>query len=541
MAIIDKLKRFLSTDLEDLANPQKNLTKIKTFSIFCIQTVRSIGRHQTMTMSSALAFKTLMAIVPLILIGIAVASALGSEGGQSYSDSFFTAIEDKIPNTPFLKPLLNLLREISVRAREIAGVGLILLFITAYSLLSSVEWAFNRIWQVSGKRKILNRIVSYLATIIIVPVLMTFSVYINARIETATEQVASSIEDTKHEAFKLFGGLSSSSQEQTPTPESTDATKDKTATTDNQPPKKDQATTQQKPTHNAQAAPNNGQEQHNPAPGSRTKDKIAPSERTQQAVIVKIVLGVISIVMSCIALTALFFFMPFTPVKFKAALYGGLLCGVMIELLKYFYSYYAMHASTNLTRLYGSTLLALPLTLLWLWLVWTFILMGAEISFNLQNYKDLAISDNLEKQGLNNRLYLAVRIVLLSSEFFNLGKRPVMFIDEAASRLRVPPFIIRTLVLEMVEKEILREVTGIKDAYLPARDLCELTVYDVVKAISSDRFTCEQGHDDEAHRIITAMFDQTSARMRTILNSKNMHQLLEEEGFIMPHEEVECV
>ncbi len=524
MSLSEKVKLFFETDLEELASPQKNLTRIKTFAIFCVQTTRSVIRHQTMTMSSALAFKTLMAVVPLILIGIAVASALGNENGHSYSESFFQAIEEKIPSTPFLKPLLDLLKEISTRAREIAGIGLILLFITAYSLLSSVEWAFNRIWQVTGKRKIINRVISYLATIIIVPVLMSFSVYLNAKIETVTQQVASSIESTQKEALGLFSRL----EEKVKTPEEPQ----KTEPTIN---KNEQSTVtaeeRSEPSQNSDINTNQ-QETTTQAATEKVTSSSGSADRKSQPLIVKIVLGVISIIISCIALTALFYFMPYTPVKLKPALYGGALCGVMIELLKYFYSYYAMHASTNLTRLYGSTLLALPLTLLWLWLVWTFILMGVEISFNLQNYRDLAISDNIEKQGLDNRLYLAVRIVLLASEYFNLGRKPLMFIDAAAEKLRVPPFIIRTLVEELTEKEVLREVTGVRDGYLPARDITELTVYDVIDAITADKFTCAETSKDAAHDIIARMFNNTSEKMEDILRCESIHQLLEDEGFL---------
>lgn len=510
--------------LEQLANPVHTIARMKRFWLFLSQTASSITRHQTFTIASALAFNTLLAIVPLLLIGIAVASALGAENGRSYIDDFFRALQERLPDTPALEPLLALLRSISARSREIAGIGLVLLFITAYSLLSSVEYAFNRIWQVTAQRKFLNRSAAYLATIIIVPVLMSFSVYFNARVETVSREMMLSL---KQENFSIVGLLRTTANAalspSAPLPA---------------------APTGQAYTPVSAIAPDPQVPaiSENQDANDRTNALNAPRPTNQtastQPMLTKLILGLFSITFTCAALTLLFYFMPYTPVRWSAALYGGIFSGFLVEMTKYLFSYYAQYAATNLTRLYGSTLLAFPLALLWLWLVWVLILLGGEIAFNLQNYRDLAVSGEIERRGLRHRLYLAVRITLLSSELFHRGERPDGFIDHAAAQLALPAFAVRTIVQQLCQKEILREVSETRDGYIPGKDLLELTVLDVVRAVAQDDFTCpENGRspNDRAHKLLAGLFENANGASREQLARLTLREFLELEGFATRH------
>lgn len=565
--MLKKLRSLIQSELnlEELADPARTLARIKRVWLFFSQTFRSIIRHQTMTIASALAFKTLMAIVPTLLIGIAVASAFGEEKGLSYGESFFQAIRERIPDTPALEPLLDLMQGIAQRSREIAGIGLLLLFFTAYSLLSSIEISFNQIWQVTGRRKMLNRAIAYLATVIVVPVIMSFSVYMNAKIETAARYVSEGIEGEGASISGLLRRLSEGEGENAPAAAPTQTARvtspapstvvSAAETIDNALPatgdSPEDQQTKAKPeladdisagnadvitggddtvTVAATDGATDGADSTNSAENTDEPTSGA-NEPPRQHIITKIILGLFSAVLTCLGLTLLFYFMPYTPVRWSAAIYGGIFSGVLVELTKYLFSFYAQYASTSLTRLYGSTLLALPLTLLWLWLIWCFVLLGAEVAFNLQNYRDLAVSAQIERKGLQYRSYLAVRIVLIASEYFNLGRKPLGFVDEAARRLGVPPFVVRILALELAEREVLREINGIRDGYLPARDLTELSVFDVTQAISGDTFATPAGAQDRAHAVISHLFGNAREAQKNELAHMSLHQLLAEEGF----------
>lgn len=70
--------------------------------------------------------------------------------------------------------------------------------------------------------------------------------------------------------------------------------------------------------------------------------------------------------------------LPSCKVKLLAAVYGGLLTTVLFELAKYAFTLYLSHFSTY-RFLYGA-LAAIPIFLVWLYVSWTIILLGALVS-----------------------------------------------------------------------------------------------------------------------------------------------------------------
>lgn len=492
MKFIQKIKDFIAVEvtLEDLADPRKSIALAKRILLFALEMFRSVIRHQTFMQASSLAFKTLMALVPMLFIGLAVASALGETDGKSYAESFISAIEAKLPQSPALEPLINLIKGFASRAKEIVGIGFIILFYTAYSLLSSIEVCFNRIWQVRGSRKLLNRCLSYLAVVILVPILMSLSVYLGSRVESAAVNVFDKICITADNAISMISRIDQKQPKNSESPEVLTA------------------------------------------PESATPQKHESDETNSKSLwLTKYLLALGSLAVTCFALMLLFYFMPFTQVSLKPAIIAGIFSGIFIEATKLGCSFYASYSATNFTRLYGSTLLAFPLFLLWLWLIWVFILLGAEISFNLQNYHELAASAEMEKKGLHYKLYLSVRTVLTTCEYFHIGKDPQNMADNIAQQLSVPQFAIRSVLILLTERGILRVVEGGKDGYLPAKDIAQLTVGEVIRAVSDDDYEIPDLPNDEAQKMIKELFDKTNAAFHSNLDSVSFHKLLELEHF----------
>lgn len=299
-------------------NRVRTIRLAMTFSGFL---VRSIIRHQTLMFASALAFKTLLSTVPLMLIGMAILMTFGSEHGVSYADSFLDAVEERIPQIPALTPLLNLLRELATRPQEIFGLGFLSLFYLAYSLLSSVEWCFNFIWHAHRHRPFFRQLFAYLLVVLFVPILMSFSVYFNLEITSLVGKAEIYAQDVGNTLWNIAADSPPILVEQT------------------------------------------------------------------TSLISRGALSALSLTITCISLTLMMYLMPYTRVRVKAALCGGIVSGMLIEATHYGFGLYTNYATENLTHLYGSTLLFFPLTLLWIWLTWAFILVGAEVAHTQQNYR----------------------------------------------------------------------------------------------------------------------------------------------------------
>jgi len=106
-----------------------------------------------------------------------------------------------------------------------------------------------------------------------------------------------------------------------------------------------------------------------------------------QSVIVGPLLRFLLWLMPYILMSAVFvgmyMFMPNTRVRFMSALAPGILAGVAMQMLQFFYIHCQMFLSSY-NAIYGS-FAALPLFMLWVQISWTICLFGAELSYTNQN------------------------------------------------------------------------------------------------------------------------------------------------------------
>jgi len=79
--------------------------------------------------------------------------------------------------------------------------------------------------------------------------------------------------------------------------------------------------------------------------------------------------------------TLIYALVPAQPVRFRFALAGGVLAGAAFEVAKYGFRFYATHFATY-QAIYGA-LATLPLFLIWLYLSWIIVLVGAAVTATL--------------------------------------------------------------------------------------------------------------------------------------------------------------
>jgi membrane protein len=119
--------------------------------------------------ASALTFYTLFAVVPILAASFGIAKGFGLETFLNKQ------LEEAFPSQEVVVQALseyaqNLLAQSS--GGVIAGVALLILFYSVYSMLNHIEQALNDIWQVPKKRSISSRMSHYLALILIAPIIL---------------------------------------------------------------------------------------------------------------------------------------------------------------------------------------------------------------------------------------------------------------------------------------------------------------------------------------------------------------------------------
>lgn len=115
------------------------------------------------------------------------------------------------------------------------------------------------------------------------------------------------------------------------------------------------------------------------------------------------------VIMSALFIT-LYVFIPNTHVKLKNAIVPGILAGVAMQLLQYFYIHCQIFLS-GYNAIYGS-FAALPLFMLWVQLSWTICLFGAELTYTSQNLEEFAF--RAEPDDISHRYQLLLSAILLS-------------------------------------------------------------------------------------------------------------------------------
>jgi len=122
-------------------------------------------------------------------------------------------------------------------------------------------------------------------------------------------------------------------------------------------------------------------------------------------------------VVTFVAFTSLYRWVPNTEVEWKYALSGGLVAMLLFELAKWGFALYIKWVPTY-GLLYG-TLAAIPLTLVWIYISWLVVLVGAEMA------RCLAVYSHDYKQPV-----LSARQLL---SFFYMGKEEGLSLEQAAA------------------------------------------------------------------------------------------------------------
>lgn len=119
----------------------------------------------------------------------------------------------------------------------------------------------------------------------------------------------------------------------------------------------------------------------------------------------------------------LYLVIPNTRVRFDCAFFGGLIAGTAFILMQKFYVYFQLNM-TQFNAIYGS-FAALPLFLIWLQSSWILVLLGAEISFAVQNLYQYEYESESSQSNHHSKLILSIAILKLLQDNFDNGFPPL--------------------------------------------------------------------------------------------------------------------
>jgi len=181
-----------------------------------------------------------------------------------------------------------------------------------------------------------------------------------------------------------------------------------------------------------------------------------------------------------IMFTFVFIFMPNTKVKLKSGLLAGVVAGTIFQFVQLIYINFQIGVA-KYSAIYGS-FAALPLFLLWLQISWLVILFGAELSFAHQNVETYEFEQDCLSASYSFKKLLSLLITHQVVKNFCKAEE-AWDAEKISHELEIPIRLVRQLLFELVESEILSEVKkdNNKDvAYQPAVDVGKLSVKYVI-------------------------------------------------------------
>ncbi len=183
--------------------------------------------------------------------------------------------------------------------------------------------------------------------------------------------------------------------------------------------------------------------------------------------------------------TSAFLAMPNTRVKFRSALVAGLTAGIALQLLQILYVETQM-GITRLGALYGS-FAAVPLLMVWIQMSWVVLLMGAQLSYYLQNITRYEFEFDVQTVSPRQKKRLSLLVMHSLIDDFVRGAKP-RAPEEISLELSLPVRTIHecldllqvaSLVTEIWNEEQERYV------YQPGTDINKMTLSFVLEKIES--------------------------------------------------------
>jgi membrane protein len=220
--------------------------------------------------------------------------------------------------------------------------------------------------------------------------------------------------------------------------------------------------------------------------------------------------------------TFLYMFMPNTKVNLTAALVGGFGGGALRSMMAIIFTTFIVTAART-QNMYANFALAI-FALIWLYLNWLVLLIGAQLAFYYQNPAFLRIGRQEPRLSNAMRERLALNIMMLVGKAFRVSGNNINTRD-ISSILNIPTIALMPIGIALEEEGLL--ATTEKEDLLPGREISRIKLCDILSIV---RIEGETGsyRDPSWSKEINALGDELDNAMHEVVGDKTLADLLDE-------------
>jgi membrane protein len=194
----------------------------------------------------------------------------------------------------------------------------------------------------------------------------------------------------------------------------------------------------------------------------------------------------------------IYIFIPNTRVQWAPAIGGALVGGIAWQTAGWAFASFVV-SSSKYTAIYSGFAI-LIFFMIWIYVSWLIVLVGASVSFYLQHGEYILAKPGEPPLSARMRERLALLVVQRIGERHAGGGAPLS-LEDLTREAAVPGYAIRELLDLLTDKRILVPTRSEPCTWVPVRDLAGTTAWDVVEAVRSEG---EQHSLDPAQLVLPA-------------------------------------
>jgi membrane protein len=232
---------------------------------------------------------------------------------------------------------------------------------------------------------------------------------------------------------------------------------------------------------------------------------------------------ILSYLIATVAFFVLYFVMPNTKVKAKAAIWGAAVAGLVWTLTKWgFGKYVTVFIPYN--KIYG-VLGLVPLAVLWIYVTWLIVLFGLQLTFTTQNFESLndaeiAASRRRDDYFIANDMTV-INIAREIAAAFHNNQAPVSQ-ELICSRLCIPGEFGEKILNHLISHGLIARTSEPRAGLVPLKDPQNIKLSDIAEAVSAAAFA--QASPEQSTKL-----QQISQQQKDFFAQYSLKQILDSE------------
>ncbi len=236
------------------------------------------------------------------------------------------------------------------------------------------------------------------------------------------------------------------------------------------------------------------------------------------------VLKILPYFMVGLLFTFLYYFLPNATIKFKSAFWGGIIAGIMWQIAQWGFLRFgvAVARSTALYRNFAP----LFIFFLWVYISWVIVLLGAEMSFAIQNVKTFQKEAGASKISNDEKQKLGVKMLILMTKNFESDSEP-MTNEEISAKVNIPVRVVNEILFILEKYRIVIQMEKEGGQYFTLiKPPASIYVTDIVKYLNQYKVESIRMPADKEFKYIEELFDKMANAVSKSNANMNLKEVL---------------